>query len=167
MPTAAKQAKRAGDGLNVAAIQKILALLKQRHDENGALIEELERLIGGGVGIGELMKQAYELWGELYPHGSYLFNFTKDAPNMKRLIRAFGPEELGARFRRYLSCREEFYVAKKHPFGLFVATVNSWADDSLPADQAAPAVGCKHVPRCSSDRVHTQRVVRENTEARS
>lgn len=142
--------------INVSAMQKIIALLKTRHDEDGALIAELERLAGGGPGIGEILKECYDRWLELWPHGTYVFVFTKDAPQMKRLVRELGKQDVLERMFRYLTCREPFYADKKHPFPMFVATINKWG--SIPGEivfQAAP-IGCRHTPPCHSDVEHTR-----------
>lgn len=148
---------------NSAAMQKIVALLKQRHNENSALIDELERLAGGGPGIGEMLQEFYAHWIALWPHGVYSFNFTKDAPHCKRFIRELGLEELKHRAHRYLKCDDPFYVSKKHPFPMFVATINTWAAGDAAADlELAPApVGCKHQPPCKDDVEHTKRYQRE------
>ncbi len=145
------------DGVNVAAMQKIIALLKTRHDEDGALIEELERLAGGGRGIGEIMKDCYAHWNALWPHGTYVFKFDKDAPQMKRLIRQLGGTELQQRMLNYLKSRDPYYAEKKHPFPLFVATVNAWANDSLRPEDLPIPVGCTHQPPCHDDVEHTRK----------
>lgn len=162
----AKKAK--ADGLNVGAIQKIFAMLKTRHEEDGALIEELERLIGGGRGIGEMLQEFYAHWIALWPHGVYEFNFTKDAPHCKRYIRSMGLEELKHRAHRYLKCVDPYYASRRHPFAMFVATINTWAEGALAGaeDVDAAPVGCTHTPPCRSDQEHTQRRQRAMTEQR-
>ncbi len=156
-------AKKAKAGLNVPAVQKILTLLKQRHDDDGALIEELERLVGGGPGIGDILKELYAYWNDLWHavYGSdYVFTFTRDAPQMKRLVRQLGPDEVRARMLSYLKDREVFVADKKHPFGLFVSMSNKYAGLLAGADDAA-AVGCKHTPRCTTDLQHTTKKLKE------
>jgi hypothetical protein len=155
--------------LNVAAIQKLFALLKQRHDEDGALLEELERLIGGGPGIGELMKGRYAAWNEAWSlthSGTYVFNFTVDAPQMKRLIRELGVEELDARMVNYMRDRDEWLMRNKHPFGAFVKQNNRYAtsQQEWPPAAVVPPTGCKHQPPCRSDQAHTKRL---NAEVRA
>lgn len=147
--------------LNVAAIQKIFALLKQRHDEDGALLEELERLIAGGKGIGEIMKECYATWNEFWSvqhGGAYAFVFHEDAPQMKRLVRTLGQEELTARMFHFISDRNEWLVKHKHPFKVFVKQNNSYASATAArADDDAPPVDCKHTPPCRSDQEHTKK----------
>lgn len=149
------------DGVNVPAMQKIIALLKSRHDEDGALIEELERLAGGGRGIGEIMKDSYAHWIALWPHGTYVFKFDKDAPQMKRLIRQLGGTELQARMLRYLKDQDPFYVEKKHPFQMFVSTINKWAGSTDATALGPTPVGCTHTPPCRDDQEHTRKKMRE------
>lgn len=148
-------------GINVAAMQKIIALLKQRHADDGALIEELERLAGGGRGIGEILKECYAHWIALWPHGVYEFNYTKDAPHMKRYLRSLGQTEFQQRMLNYLKCRLPYYVEKKHPFSVFVATINSWASDALLPEDSPIPVGCMHQPPCLDDVAHTKRKAQE------
>lgn len=157
----AAAAKKATD--NGPAMQKIIALLKTRHEEDGALIDELERLAGGGRGIGEILKELYAYWNELWSiehGGSYVFVFAQDAPQMKRLYRELGLEELQARIYNYIKDRDEWLVKNKHPFKVFVAQSNRHASGRAVVDgNALPPVGCKHKPPCRSDQEHTQKVL--------
>ena len=150
-------AKAAASKVNVSAIQKIVALLEQRHKENGALIDEIKRLAGGGPGIGEILKEFYAYWIELWPHGTYVFTYEKDAPHVKRFVRELGVEELWARALRYLKSTDPFYAEKKHPFPMFVATINKWAAPAQELELAAPPTGCTHKPPCKDDVAHTKK----------
>lgn len=164
MASSAKKPKPK-ETINVAAAQKMLALLKTRHEENTALIDELERLLGGGPGIGEILKELYAYWIELWSQqhsGAYVFTFEKDAPQMKRLFRQLGLEELKARIFNYIKDNSDYVRNAKHPFSLFVATSNRYA--SAPQTEGvlgfAP-VGCRHKPTCRTDQEHTKRVQQE------
>jgi hypothetical protein len=158
----AAPAKKAKPEINTRAMLKIIALLKTRHEEDGALIDELERLAGGDLGIGEILKLLYEHWDVLWSQehgGHYVFKFTEDTPNMKRLFRQLGLEELKARMANYLKDRGEWVMKHKHPFSAFVKTNNSYASaKSAAGDEAVvPPVDCKHKPPCRSDQEHTRK----------
>jgi hypothetical protein len=80
---------------------------------------------------------------------------------MKRLVRMIGVDELKARFVRYVKNDDPFYVKARHPFGLFVSSVNTHAAQGQAAEDlelsaAAPA-DCRHSPPCRSDVEHTRR----------
>jgi hypothetical protein len=152
-------AATAKKAINVANMQRLLGMIKQRHEENAALIDELERIIGGGPTIGEILKDLYAYWIELWPHGgNYVFAFEKDTPHMKRLFRQLGIEELKARMLNFMRDNSDYVRNAKHAFPLFVATNNRYASAAPAADLDLAPVGCKHSPPCSNDQAHTKRV---------
>lgn len=119
-----------------AKVRKLLEVAQQRHTELGSVLKEIDTLLGGGVGIGDLLKQAEKAfeaaWSSRYP-GAYLWQYAKDRMQMKRLIQSLGLEELGARFGRYVRNDDPFFTRARHSFGAFVASVNQHA-----AEGAAP-----------------------------
>ena len=127
---------------------KLLGVLRDLREKEQAVLDEIDVLLSGGVGIGDKLKICYrafaEAWGAAHPGQSYVWNYTKDAPQMKRLLKALSPEEIGDRAARYIANQEGFIVRAKHSFPMFIATINqhvspaSEADlDGLEADAAA------------------------------
>lgn len=150
-------------------VLKLLDALDEVHRQQRALIDELRRTIGGGVPMGQLLKQSEkrfaDLWSGRYP-GEYVWSWAKDRPQMKRLITKLGLEELDRRMVNYLRSSDDFFKARRHPFGLFVSTINQHAAKGVePADDLTLAGGdengavadCKHAPPCKSDTEHTRR----------
>jgi hypothetical protein len=146
-------------------IEKLLDVLEELREKEDAVIEELGELAAGGAGIAGIWKDAmnvfHHAWGRKYG-GSYVWQHTKDVPQLKRLAKALGHEELIARIGRYFVNADPFFVTKRHPFGLFVATINQHVAESQAGafhfDEApGQVIGCSHDPRCGNDQQHTKK----------
>lgn len=115
----------------LAKMKTLQAALVEVQEKARAIVEEMGNLLGGGPGIGEQLKrfQAHysECWHVRY-RSAYSFTFAKDVPQMKRLIKQLGIEELERRALNYCRDGEAYLVKARHPFALFVARVNSYAD---------------------------------------
>ena len=147
-------------------VERLLAVFKEGHDRNTALLEEITELLGGGVGIAAHLR-AFEvafdvLWCERYAKGQtnrYVWRFAVDRPNIKRLLKTIGLEELKSRAFNYLRSDDAFLVRSRHPFGLLVHGINGYANegDAPELHLEAPTVAdCRHLPRCASDQQHTR-----------
>lgn len=117
-----------------AKVRKLLEVARERSAELGAILTEIETLMGGGVGIGVLLKRAEEAfeiaWNARYGNaGRYVWQYPRDRPNMKRLILALGIEELADRFGRFARNDDPFFVKARHSFGAFVSSVNQHAGE--------------------------------------
>jgi hypothetical protein len=160
-----------GEEVNRAKLVKMLEVARDLHEKMAAVLEECDELLGGGAGLAAQIKafeRAFdEAWGRRYAagqHGRYVWRYAADVPNIKRLLKQFKPnglEELTKRANRYLSTEDDFLKRNRHPFGLFVSGVNSYADEGqavedLELDPAAPS-DCKHTPRCRTEVEHTKR----------
>ena|SRR3990172_1700566 len=137
-----------------AKLQKLVVELRETQAKTYALVEEIDALLGGAAGIGAQLKAAYlafdAVWCSRYAPGQtgrYVWAYMKDAPQMKRLIKGIGSEELGRRMVRYLANDDAFYTKARHPFALFVASINTHA--------SAPFEGAE------SDAEHTRRRMEE------
>lgn len=105
-------------------------------EQMAAINDEIKNLLAGGPGVGELLKRLQrhfsECWQVRY-RGEYLFEFKKDVPNLKRLIKNLGVEEVERRMLRYLQNEDPYFMKARHSFGLFVATINQHAAAGGPA----------------------------------
>lgn len=121
-------------------LKTLQAKLLEVQEQERAIVEEMGNLLAGGPGIGEILKRLEshfsECWKVRY-RGAYAFNFAKDVPQLKRLIRLVGVEELERRMLRYLKNDEAFFLKARHSFGAFVSSVNQHTDP----DQTRPAIG--------------------------
>lgn len=146
-------------------IEKLKSLvfeLRELQTKEAALTDEIDALLGGGAGIGALMKRLEETFGALWRarYGvPYMWTYTKDRPQLKRLLRALAVDEIEARMGTYLKSGEAYYGAARHNFSLFVATINNHQGLAAPAELtlSAPPVGCRHTPPCKDDQEHTKR----------
>lgn len=116
--------------LDTTKVRNLITRFRELHDQQQAILEELDTLLAGGPGIGEVLKriQAHysDAWRVRY-RSPYSFQFQKDVPHMKRLIKQLGVEELEMRIVSYLRNGDPYYVRARHPFGLFVSTINQHA----------------------------------------
>jgi hypothetical protein len=161
-------ADRATD-VDVQKVRKLLEAGRELHGKLGAVLEEIDELTGGGVGIAEKLKaieRAFDAgWCQRYAQGQsgrYVWRYATDRPNSKRLIRALGLEEVIARIPRFIANDDPFLTRSRHPFGLFVSGINQYAPEGsaivdFEMDGGAPAVDCRHSPRCKSDHACTQK----------
>lgn len=157
----------ANKGPNVAKLIKLLESARELHTKTGMLLDEFDELLGGGAGIASQMKQfetAFDTaWCARYAagmHGRYIWRKQIDVPNIKRLLKALGLVELVKRATVYISNDDPFLTRSRHPFGLFVSGINSYAGEGEAPDLELSAQGpidCKHLPRCSSEQEHTKK----------
>lgn len=159
----------AEDKVNAAAVAKLVKVLgvgRELHGKLGEILDELDALLGGKPGIAAALKEfegIYDaLWCERYAkgeHGRYVWRYVQDRPHTKRLLKTLGLEELSRRADVYLRSNDPFYLKARHPFGLFVSSINSHAAPSSTPDLelSAPPADCRHVPLCASDQEHTRR----------
>lgn len=153
----------------VEKVRKLLEVTADLHGKLGDTLNEIDELLGGGAGIAASMKQleaAFDgAWSARYASGHggrYVWSYKKDKPQIKRLLKLLGLEEACRRAVAYLQTEDPFIVRARHPFGLFVSTINSYtaAADGRGYD-AAPPTGCLHAPPCRSDQEHTKRLMAE------
>jgi len=110
-------------------VKALLEELQALREKETALIEEINLQLGGGVGIGQKMRAARadfeDAWALRY-RTPYQWQHTKDAPNLKRLVLALGPEEFRARAGRYVKDEDPWLLKNRHPFGVFVSSINRY-----------------------------------------
>lgn len=163
----------AGKGATVAKAVKLLELAYQKFSEGDELLAEARALLEGQPGIGDKLKaveRAFDAaWCARYApgqHGRYVWQYVKDRPQMKRLLKSLTVEQLEERMLNYIRDEDAFYIKARHSFGLFVSSINRWASEGdAPAEMqlepGARPFACVHVPACKSDAEHTARRNRE------
>lgn len=145
-------------------IVPLIEVARDLHEKLAAIIQEVDDILDGKASIGAKMKEVESAWRTAWSsryQGEYVFDYAKDRPHMKRLLTKgrFTPADLQARMVGYITDSEKFYVERKHPFGLFVSSVNRWApvNGTHRDEEEAKPVGCQHTPPCRSDQEHTRR----------
>lgn len=140
----------------IRTLQDALRSEREKYREKeDAIHAELDALLGGEPGIGAMLKQIEahydELWRVRYST-PYVWNFARDVPQLKRLIKALGVEQLELRMGSYLKNSDPFYLKSKHSFAVFVASINSHAvEPSRQRDEP-----CTHEPRCPGTWQHVR-----------
>ena len=158
------------DKQTLRKIEKLLDLLRELRQKESEIVEEVGRLAGGEEGIGVKLKRLERwfdaVWTERYAPGSpkaaYVWQYAKDVPLLKRLLRSLDVDTIEARMSAYLRDDDPFYRKQRHPFGLFSSNVNRYADAAAHSDLTLePPADCKHTPACRSDQEHTRRRANE------
>lgn len=151
---------------------KLVAEIEKLDLQRGELMAELSKVLHGEQAMGDVLKIAYaafsDAWQRRYK-APYSFSFVRDAPQMKRLIKALGIEELTARMARYVRNGDPFFLKARHGFNVFVSTVNQHTvasdgdlGDLLSGDSEDPAPSdCRHTPRCATQAACTKAAIAE------
>lgn len=136
MANEANEAKKAEGKAILVKLGKLHEALVELKGKEQAILDEMETLLTGGVGIGAILRRLEahfsECWAVRY-RGPYGFHRVKDVPQLKRLIKLLGVEEIERRMITYLKNDEPFFCKPgvKHSFGAFVATVNQHTTGDL------------------------------------
>lgn len=151
---------------------KLVTEIEKLDLQRGELMAELGKVLHGEQAMGDLLKIAYvayiDAWQRRYK-APYSFTFVKDAPQMKRLIKALGIKELTARIDRFVRNGDPFFLKARHGFNVFVSTVNQHtvASDGdlgdlvgVDSDEPAPS-DCRHTPRCETQAACTKATIAE------
>jgi frataxin-like iron-binding protein CyaY len=148
-----------------ATLKKIAALVEKQRELQAQiyeLTEEMLRLLSGDPGIGVKLKQLEEAWRDIWAaryQGNYVFQYVKDRPGLKRLLKAASVDEIALRMARYIRSNDQFFIDRRHMLSLFVSTFNQHTapgSDTFDLAQEAPS-DCRHDPPCRSDSEHTKR----------
>lgn len=151
------------------------ALTSEYREKMDAIREERKALLGGGPGIGAVLKRleaSYDVaWCVRYAPGAqaqYSWNYKEDRPHWKRLLKRLSVEQLETRIIAYLKDSDQFYVKGRHPFSLFVRNVNSFVGEGRDAAEIELSTGLelciregKHQPPCKSDQEHTKKKMQD------
>lgn len=149
-------------------LTKLVTALREHQAKCYEISEEMNHLLDGGVGIGELLKRLEKafstVWCARYQGGTgaYIWTYAKDRPQMKRLIAKLEVEEIERRMARYLANEDAFFLKFRHSFGMFVSTINQHA---APAEARELVPDCFHIPPCRDDVEHTKRRQHPENEA--
>lgn len=115
----------------VKAMAEDWAEFQKRQD---AGFRELENLLGGGIGIGAKMKhieaEFAAAWAHRYVGEKYIFDYTVDRKQLKRLLgEGLAHEEIGRRAWVFLADEEQGLIRARHPFLWFLKGINRYAGE--------------------------------------
>lgn len=145
-------------------LRRLYEALRENEAKSYAIVEEMGALLNGADGIGDKLKQLEAkfntLWSARYgidSHG-YIWNYVRDRPQMKRLLKTLTVDDIGRRMENYMRDDDKYLTAARHTFGLFVSQVNRYADyQDIGASHLEAPADCKHSPRCASEQAHTKK----------
>jgi len=148
------------DKATLEKLKKLHDALRENQAHSYELLEEIGRVLGGEPGIGALLKDAERLfdqaWQTRYP-GVYVWRYAADRANMKKLIKALGVVEIGARAKVYIRNSDPYYLKRRHCFEVFVASINQHGIIYADALELTKPSDCKHAPRCKTEADCTRR----------
>jgi len=151
--------------------KKLMEALQVAQTQVNELIDQVDKVLRGEVAMGDTLKTLERHWDGLWSArygGHYVWNYTRDRAQWKRLLKNVPPEELLRRSETFLRDGDPFNTRARHAFALFASTVNRYTTE-LPASELsldAPPVDCHHQPQCQSDQEHSRRVSAEARDAR-
>lgn len=149
----------------VAKAVRLIELAEQLEEKAAAARAEALEVLQGGEGIGAKMARVRDAfasqWTARY-RSPYVWKLDQDPPNIKRLCKELGPDEVIKRIGVYLRTDSDTLVRQeRHPFRFFVSGINSYAPEAPPLDfteaDEIQVADCKHRPRCRTDQEHTAR----------
>jgi hypothetical protein len=137
-------------------IDKLLVELRELQAKTYAITEELQQLAGGAATDTQTTKDVAnyfdELWCSRYAPSNtrgYVWHRTRDFPNLRRVLKQLGREEVEGRILTFIKSEDPFYTrpGNRHAFGLFIAAINGLVS-------AAPAPrevwSCPDHPPCDA-----------------
>ena len=146
---------------------KLLDAIRELQAKTYEVTEELQALLKGEAITGDHLRLLEAAWSIEYErrYGTpYMFEFKRDRPLWKRLVKAVGPDEVHNRIVAYFHETDQYRERARHPFGLFVSQFNSLATLQRPSRPGEDLLGfelmardCHHKPPCTSDAQHTRR----------
>ena len=147
------------DQVDEKVLRNVIALLREARQTSATLHDRLlaaEQMLEGYDPTREAKAWWEENWKAKY-RSDYQWAFGRDIASIKRLLKSLHLHDLKARMLAYLSSDDRFHVQNHHPFGVFVASINSFGGAIKPPQ----VVGCLHQPPCRDDVEHTQRTMDE------
>lgn len=147
-------------------LQKLAALrdaIDKHHASASAIVDELSQLVSSAPTDAELAKRVIatfaRAWATRYPGERYVFAGAKEVAQAKRFLKVLTVDEVEDRIARYMTLDDPFYERNGHTFGLFVSAINTVVTTHVGHGNEPLTVTCKHTPRCTSDVVHTSRLL--------
>lgn len=162
--------KKPTPAAQVAAMAKLIPVMREEHEKLGALIDEFEAIVGGGPTVGDKLREIESHWSDLW-QGRYgepyaWPNFAVSRGKWKVLFRKLPFEVLKVRVANYMKNGEEYFVTRRHPFDLFITTINQHVNPASAGGESGLSdtpTGCKHTPPCRDQFEHTKRRQQEAT----
>lgn len=141
------------DKKTLERLGRLFVALRENQAKEYELLEEMQALLNGHAGVGDTLKQLYAAfdvaWCARYSPGEqnrYVWVYARDTPGLKRLLKSLPVEEIERRMLAYLRNDDPYYVRARHPFPVFLASINS---HTAPAARPRPAPwSCEHTPKC-------------------
>lgn len=147
----------------LARLGKLMETLRELQAKTYEVAEEMNKILHGEAAMGDVLKQVEKAFSEEWKarYGTpYVWQYVKDRPHWKRLLKNAGSDEVLQRIATYFADGDDYIRRARHPFGLFVSKFNTLARqaDESTLELSAPVLSdCRHQPPCISDQEHTRR----------
>jgi hypothetical protein len=149
-------------------LAKLIPIMRDEWEKLGAMLDEFDALTGGRAAVADKIRECESHWAELWSaaHGEpWVFtDYAKSRGNLKTLFRkGLSVAQFKSRVTIYITGGNKYYADRKHPWGLFIQTINEHVREGGDSDLAEAPSGCKHVPPCRDQFEHTKRRQKELT----
>jgi len=146
----------------LATLAKLVPVMRDEWEKLGAMLDEFDALTGGKATIAEKLKEVETRWIDLWSaeHGEpYVFtDYAKSRGQIKTLLRkGLSAAQIVSRLTVYITGPNEYYRTRKHPWDVFIATINEHVRAGGDGELAERPTGCKHEPSCANQVEHTKR----------
>lgn len=152
-----------GDDKQAAKLADLVLKARDQWRKLGDALDDLEAIAAGtptrATEAKRLVVAFAAKWKRAYRGESYVIDFAKDIGATRALLtRGHEAAEIERRQDRFLACRELWLTEKRHPYGMFISTINRWGQASAAPSQddflTVPAADCRHRPACRSQQEH-------------
>jgi hypothetical protein len=153
---------KSDDAKRLATLAKLVPIMREEIEKLSAMVEEFDSLTGGKATVGEKIRECESHWSELWAsaHGEpwVWSDYAKSRGNLKALFRkGLSVAQFKSRVSIYITGPNKYYADRKHPWGLFIQTINEHVREGGDSDLAEVPTGCKHNPPCRDQFAHTKR----------
>lgn len=160
---------KADEKKRLDTLAKLIPVMRDEWIKLGALLDEFDALTGGKATVAEKLKEVETKWIELWQgeHGEpYVFtDYAKSRGQIKTLFRkGLSAAQIVSRAAVYITGDNPYYKTRKHPWDLFISTINEHVRPGGDRELAERPTGCRHEPPCSDQFEHTKKRQAELTQ---
>lgn len=150
------------DAKRLEKLAKLIPFMREEWEKLGAMLDEFDALTGGKAAIADRLKEVEtgwaELWSSIHKEPWVWPDYARSRGQIKTLFRkGLSVRQILSRASVYITGDNEYYLRRKHPWDLFVATINEHVRAGGDGDLAERPSGCKHDPPCKDQFEHTKK----------
>lgn len=150
------------DSKRLEKLAKLIPVMREEWEKLGALLDEFDALTGGKATIAEKLKEIETRWIDLWSaehREPFVFtDYAKSRGQIKTLFRkGLSVAQIVSRMTVYVTGDNDYYRRRKHPWDLFIATINEHVRAGGDRELAEAPTGCRHDPPCADQFAHTRK----------